>query len=53
MQIWKVANISVFIRRKLAEDLTLKHLLLIEICALKKSEKFVYKHSEIKEYFKD
>ena len=29
-----------------AEDFTVKHLLLFEICALKICERFVYKHSE-------
>ena len=33
MQIWKSVNILVFIRTKLVEDFTLKHLLLFEICA--------------------
>ena len=30
----------------------LKHLLLFEICAREKHEKFVYKHSETTEYVK-
>ena len=48
MQIWKSANIYVFIWRWYAEDLTLKHLLLFQIC-----EKFAYKHSETLEYVKN
>ena len=35
------------------EDFTLKHLLLFEICARDISEKFVYKHSERREYVKN
>ena len=50
MQIWKFANILIFIRKKLVEDLTLKHILLFEICTRKIYEKFVYKHSEAIEY---
>ena len=52
MQIWKFANILIFIRKKLVEDLTLKHILLFEICTRKIYEKFVYKHSEAIEYVK-
>ena len=33
MQIWKSANIFVFIGKWYAEDFTLEHLLLSEICA--------------------
>ena len=53
MQIWKFANISIFISIfvwKYVEDFTLKHFLLFGICALEISEKFVYKHSEAMEY---
>ena len=53
MHIWKSANIFVFIWKKYVEDFTLKHLLLSETCARKISEKFVYKHSETIEYFKN
>ena len=35
------------------EDFTLKHLLIFEICAHGICEKFVYKHSEKKEYVKN
>ena len=52
MQIWKSANIFVFIR-KYVEDFTLKHLLLFEIYARETCEKFVYKHSETIEYVKN
>ena len=52
MQIWKSANIFVFIW-KYVENLTLKHLLLFEICAQKIGEKFVYKHSETIENVKN
>ena len=45
MQIWKPANIFVFIW-KCVEDFTLKDLLLFEICERGICEKFVYKHSE-------
>ena len=46
MQIWKSANIFVFIW-KYVEDFTPKHLL---ICALEICGKFVYKHSETVKY---
>ena len=52
MHIWKSANIFVFIW-KYVEDFTLKHFLLSEICAQEICEKFVYKHSETIEYFKN
>ena len=52
MQIWKSDNIFVFIWKQYFEDFTLKCPLLIEICAHKISEKFVYKHSEAIEYVK-
>ena len=44
MQIWKSANIYVFIWKKYVEDL------LFEICAPDVCEKFVYKHSQTIEY---
>ena len=50
MQIWKVANIFVFIKNQYVGDFTLKHLLLLEICACEICEKFVYKHSETTKY---
>ena len=53
MQIWKSVNIFVFIWKKYAEDFTLKHLLLFEICAREICEKFVYKHSETMKYVKN
>ena len=52
MQIWESANIFVFIW-KYAEDVTLGHLLLFEICAREICEKFVYKYSETIEYVKN
>ena len=52
MQIWKSANIFVFIE-KYVEDFTLKHLILFEICAREISAKFVYKHSETIESVKN
>ena len=53
MQIWKSANISVFIQNKYVEDFTIKHLLLFEIWARGIFEKFVYKHSETIKYVKN
>ena len=53
MQIWKSANIFVFIWKQYVEDFALKHLLLFEISAREISEKFVYKHSETIEYVKN
>ena len=53
MQIWKSANISVFIQNKYVEDFTIKHLLLFEISARGIFEKFVYKHSETIKYVKN
>ena len=53
IQIWKSANIFVFIWRWYAEDLSLKHLLLFQICAREICEKFAYKHSETIEYVKN
>ena len=44
MQIWKSANVVVFIRKKYVEDFTLKHFLLFKICAREICEKFIYKH---------
>ena len=46
MQIWKSANILVFIWKQCVEDYTLKHLLLFKIYAREIYEKFVYKYSE-------
>ena len=51
MQIWKSANIFVFIWKYYVEDFTLKHLFFLsesEIC-----EEFVYKCSETKEFVKN
>ena len=53
MQIWKSANIVVFIWKWYVEDFTLKHHLLFEICAREICEMFVYKHSETTEYVKN
>ena len=53
MQIWKSANIIVFIWKYYVEDFTLKHFLRFEICAREISEKFVYKHLETIEYVKN
>ena len=53
IQIWKSANIFVFIWKQYVEDFTLKHFLLFEICAHEICEKFVYKHSETIEYLKN
>ena len=41
MQIWKYANIFVFIRKQYVENFTSKHLLLFEICAREICERFV------------
>ena len=53
MQIWKSADIFVFMLKKYAEDFTFKHLLLFEICAREICEKCVYKDSETMEYVKN
>ena len=53
MQIWKSANIFVFMWKQYNEDFTLKHLLLFEICTCAICEKFIYKHSETTEYVKN
>ena len=53
MQIWKSANIFVFIWKQCVEDFTLNHLLLSEICVREIREMFVYKHSETIEYVKN
>ena len=53
MQIWNSENIFVFIWKQYVEDFTLKLLLLFEMCARGIYEKFVYKHSEPKEYVKN
>ena len=51
MQIWKSANIFVFIWKQYVEGFTLKHLLVFEICAHEICEdEFVYKYSETMEY---
>ena len=47
-QIWKSANIFLFIWKQYVQDLTLKHLLLFVTCAREIYE--VYKHSETIEY---
>ena len=53
MQIWKSANIFVFIWKCYVENFTLKDLLLFERCVREKFEKFVYNHSETIEYVKN
>ena len=53
MQIWKYANIFVFIWKQYVENFTSKHLLLFEICAREICERFVYKHSKTIEYVKN
>ena len=53
MQIWKSTNIFVFIWKYYVEDITLKHLLLYEICAREICEKCVYKHLETIECVKN
>ena len=53
MQIWKSANIFIFIWKYHVEDFRLKHFLLFEICAHEIWEKFVYKHSETINYVKN
>ena len=52
MQIWKFANVFVFMWKKYVEGFILKHLLFY-ICRSRICEKFVYKHSEIIEYVKN
>ena len=52
-QIWKSANIFVFIYEENAEDFTFKYLLRFEICTPETCEEFVYKHSEAIEYAKN
>ena len=53
MQIWKFANVFVFLWKKYVEGFTLKHLLPFKVSRSKICEKFVYKHSEIIEYVKN
>ena len=53
MQIWKSANVFVFMWKKYVEGFTLKHLLLFEICAQKICEKFICEHSETIKYVKN
>ena len=53
MQIWKSANIFVFIWKQYIENFTLKHFLLFQIWVREICEKFVYKHSETIEYVKN
>ena len=53
MQIWKAANIFVYLWKQYVKDLTLKQLLRFEICAREIDEMFVYKHSETIEYVKN
>ena len=50
MQIWKSANMFVFIWKWCVEDFTLKYLLLFQICARVLCENFAYKYSETIEY---
>ena len=53
MQIWKSPSIFAFIWKQYLEDFILKYLLLFEICAREKCEKFAYKHSETIEFVKN
>ena len=53
IQIWKSANIFVFIGKWYVEDSTLKYILLFEIYACEICEKSVYNHSKTKEYAKN
>ena len=53
MHIWKSANIFVVTLKKDVEDFTLKHRLIFYICAGDICEKFVFRHSETKEYDKN
>ena len=53
MQILKTDNFFVFPWKQNVEDFTLKYLLRFEICARELCEKFVYKHPETIEYFKN
>ena len=53
MQIWKSANIFVFIWKQSVEDFTLQQLLHFEKYAHEVCEKFVYKHSEAIAYVKN
>ena len=53
IQIWKSANIFVFVWKWYVEGFTLKHFLLFEIWAREICEKVVYKHSETIEYVKN
>ena len=46
-------SISLYFMKKYAEDFTLKHHLLFEICAYEICEKLVYKHSDTIEYVKN
>ena len=46
-------SISLYFMKKYAEDFTLKHHLLFEICAYEIYEKLVYKHSDTIEYVKN
>ena len=53
MEIWKSANIFVFILKNYVENFTLKHLLLFETCPREICETFVYEHSKTIEYEKN
>ena len=53
MQIWKSANMFVFIWKQYVEHFTLINLLIFQICTREVCEKFVYKHSEAIEYVKN
>ena len=50
MQIWKSANIFVFIWKYYFEGFILKHVLPFEICAHEICKKFVYKHPKTIEF---
>ena len=53
MQIWKSANIFLFMWNQYVEDLTLRQLLIFEIYVGEICKKFFYEHSEIIEYIKN
>ena len=53
MQIWKSANIFVFIWKEYVEDFTFEHLLLFEICAYDINSQTVYNNMlKISQLFK-
>ena len=53
MQIWKSANVIVFMWKRYFEGFTLKYLLFFKIWTFEVCEKFPYKHSGTIEYVKN